>query len=86
MECSLHGPSELAFACSHLLTGTGLGFYHSGPPDEDQSRPDAWCSACEERRRRVGGWTDESEADIILVCSNCWDIARERNLTERGDC
>ena len=45
------------------------------------ARPQAWCASCDARLRRAGAWTDElfREAEIALVCAECWDGARARN-------
>jgi hypothetical protein len=87
VECPIHGPSPPAFVCVHLLDADGQGFYHGElDPDADESRPDAWCGACEERRVSTGGsWTEDNEPTIRLLCAVCWDRTRERNLTGRED-
>jgi hypothetical protein len=77
VQCGMHGRRQKAYVCSHVAWGSGLGFY---TPDEP-GRRNGWCEACEQVRRRCGGWTDESEAfaRIVLICDLCFDAARERN-------
>ncbi len=80
VECDLHGSSLPAFVCVHLMDGDELGFHDSGDVPEDQSRPDAWCGDCEDRRVAEDGWRKGVEPEIALVCATCWDLMRERNL------
>lgn len=45
----------------NLFTGPPVGFHW--PAESEQLHPDAWCSACEERRLEAGGeWTEEVDA------------------------
>ena len=87
VECSTHGRSLPAFMCVHLVEGSGLGFFHSGGVAAAESRPDAWCGACEARRVATGlHWMEEEDADGRLVCGQCWDAIGARNATGReGD-
>jgi len=87
VDCDVHGRSLPAFVCVHLLDGDGLGFNHSDlDSEDDESRPNAWCGDCEQRRLSTGGeWTDDSEPKISLLCASCWDRARKRNRTGRED-
>ena len=84
VECHAHGEQEQTFVCQHLLgalrTGEKVGFFSSGGP-----RGDAWCSACEEFRRREGGstgdWNERSEAfaGVKLLCGACYDRLRAQH-------
>ena len=72
------------FVCQHiaksLRTGVPVGFFAAEA--EGNSRPDAWCAACEERVALTGGeWTDESEcfAGVTMICSACYDQAKALN-------
>lgn len=83
VECPEHGTGQATFVCSHvaasLRTGVPVGFFTSA---SDNPRPDAWCSACEERLQRADGeWTEETEAfaGVTLICGGCYDRARELN-------
>src|SRR5688500_10839377 len=77
--CDQHGPSYATFVCNHLATGSKLGFHCSF--QDDDSRPDAWCSKCNEVMLAEGGWNEASEsfANITLLCEKCYDKAKERN-------
>jgi hypothetical protein len=86
VECDVHGSSLPAFVCRHLMQGEDRGFYNSGTPAPDESRPDAWCRACEAVRLATGGsWTADNEPELGLVCAECWDGIRSRNFTGRED-
>jgi|SRR5579862_1312315 len=80
-ECSIHGPQEQAFVCSHLVgDAVGLGF-NRDIPAENKQFPDAWCDDCEIIRVAHGGWTEESEKllKVSLVCARCYERSRIRN-------
>lgn len=67
--------------CVHLPGGEGQGFFQADTTPDGDGRPNAWCGACERRRLAGGGeWTDETEPQITLVCTECWDTFRRRNL------
>jgi len=81
VSCQRHGERREAFVCRHLLTGTGLGFFHA---DDEPSNPfpDAWCSHCENVRQANGGnWPEESQAltPIALVCGDCYEEIKANN-------
>ncbi len=80
VHCKRHGASLPAYTCKHLVTGKGRGFF-AGDLSEGCSRPDAWCSECENVRAAEGEWTDRAAAfaEISVICAFCWDAARERN-------
>lgn len=83
--CAQHGEQHQTFVCEHLVHGEGLGFFQAD--DEQNPRPDAWCSRCELIRQAHGGWTEESEnmLGVKLLCGACYDRAKQRNeLISRG--
>lgn len=68
--------------CQHLLAGSKLGFNWGRDGDSpDEWCPDAWCDACEAIVDAEGEWTERAEgfAGIKLICSECYEIVRERN-------
>jgi hypothetical protein len=84
VECGRHGSQPATFVCRHLVQCVRdrqpAGFHTAG--NSDAERPDAWCSACEEKVQSTGGeWTDESEsfAGVTLLCGQCYDQARRLN-------
>ena len=82
VECERHGQGYETFVCTHLRKGVACGYVSSTGLDRgDDPWPDAWCSVCEEVRAKEGGWNDVSEAfaDIVLLCSGCYEDARRRN-------
>ncbi|MGE0398160.1 MAG: DUF6882 domain-containing protein [Kofleriaceae bacterium] len=81
IECE-HGTTRATFVCTHVHRGVACGF-HANPPAEDDPCPDAWCDLCERAFQAGGGeWNAESEklADIVALCTFCYDEARVRNL------
>ena len=85
INCSVHGPQPETFVCQHiarsLTTREIVGFFW--PADADEERPDAWCSACNERVARTGGeWIGEAaeHLDAQLLCARRYDEARALNL------
>jgi len=78
--CGRHGETPVTYACRHVASGVACGF-HAEAVDGDEW-PDAWCDSCDELLASVGGeWTDETSerADIKLLCTHCYEQARERN-------
>jgi hypothetical protein len=83
--CELHGERQTTFVCEHLAeslcTGQPVGFWCAD--DYDNPYPDAWCSECEAVvQKRHGEWDDVSEAfaGITLLCSDCYNQAKELNF------
>src|SRR6476620_7857929 len=85
IACDRHGPSYTTFICGHLVKGHALGFCEANDPGNP--RPDAWCNECERvlMDEEKGQWNDRSEAfaDIHVVCANCYDEVRRRNVLWR---
>ena len=87
VECAQHGKQQATYVCRHLVeslrTGARVGYCCADDPGNP--RPDAWCSACEERIQATGGeWTDESEpfAGVTLLCGACYDKAKKQNMEQ----
>jgi hypothetical protein len=79
--CGSHGKTPVTFACRHVASGIACGF-HASSEHPDDKWPDAWCDLCEEAFQAAGGeWNDVSEkqADIQIMCTHCYDDARDRN-------
>ena len=81
IQCHVHGWQEQAFVCQHiahsLRTGIPVGFHWSS--EDSSTRPDAWCSDCEEARLDAGGdWTPEVEKmlGVKLLCGACYDYGK----------
>jgi hypothetical protein len=78
-----HGETPPTFVCRHVAEGVACGF-HAGDPTPKNPWPDAWCDSCDEAFQAAGGkWTKQSESglEIKLLCTYCYDEARERNAT-----
>lgn len=83
INCSVHGLQDETFVCSHIVgtlhTGVAVGF-HWPRESADDSRPDAWCSQCEQQRVASGGeWTDEvmDFVGMTTLCGGCYDRAKD---------
>ncbi len=88
VECAEHGAQPATFVCQHILRGLEedkpYGFWWADDPES--TRPDAWCTACEEYLNADGGeWNDKTEAfaGVKLLCGSCYDRAKARNLHSR---
>ncbi len=86
IECDLHGPTEIAFVCQHIACGLLLrervGFYWTGA-DPDDPHPDAWCTACEDRRNKAGGeWVGAAEKHLQakILCEECYQVAKSFHM------
>lgn len=82
VQCKIHRHGEETFVCQHigagLLRRQRVGFFWAAD-DTEVSRPDAWCSACNDRVARQGGeWEGEALAQLRakLMCGHCYDEAR----------
>ena len=66
---------------SHLTLGSGLGFFCAADEIRDGEFPDAWCAKCDEILEHEGEWNarSEAQAQIKVVCSDCYVRIRERN-------
>jgi len=92
IKCRVHGLQEETFVCQHIAqslhSGVPVGFHWSS--EQTDSRPDAWCSACEQERLGAGSdWTPEVEKKfgVKLLCGACYDYAKSnwsngRKLTQ----
>ena len=88
VECSEHGEQQATFVCQHVVQtlrdGVLRGFY-SAEESPDNSRPDSWCSECEDLVNRLGEWNDESEAfaHVTVICGCCYDQAKTMNAVHK---
>jgi len=85
VDCERHGSQPAAFVCQHvaqsLISRERVGFFW--PRDTEEERPDAWCSACNERVAQSDGEWVGSAAEHLgakLLCGRCYDEARGLNL------
>jgi len=72
--------------CQHiaedLIRRKQVGFFWTAD-DLNNSRPDAWCSACEERVRAAGGeWLDLALEHLQpkILCGICYDVAKQIHM------
>ena len=85
ITCDQHGQQQETFVCQHiaasLVTHEPVGFFW--PADAEEHRPDAWCSACNERVRDSGGeWSGEAAEHLgaKILCGACYDHAKYLNF------
>src|SRR5215468_10247460 len=79
--CGAHGETSATFMCRHVASGAACGF-HASAEDPSDRWPDAWCDLCDEAFQAAGGeWNEAAEAslDAKLLCTHCYEDARERN-------
>jgi len=83
VSCKRHGPQPETFVCQHIVQSLHdrrpVGFFWSS--ETPSARPDAWCSACNQRVAATGGeWTPEAEAEaeagVTVLCGACYDEAK----------
>ena len=79
VECALHSETPATFVCRHLRLGVACGF-HCSADDPDDAWPDAWCDRCQAAFEREGEWNASNEPEISLLCTGCYEAARDRNL------
>jgi hypothetical protein len=88
IECSVHGVQPETLVCQHIADGLRnrqrVGFFWT-QYDPENSRPDAWCKACEERVRATGGeWIDQALEFLQpkVLCGACYDLAKRFHMGE----
>jgi hypothetical protein len=82
VTCDTHGDQPRTFVCQHIVEGlrtkTRVGFWWAYD-DPENPRPDAYCTACNERVRLTDGeWTGEA-LDLLnaqVLCAECYDLAK----------
>jgi hypothetical protein len=86
IRCAVHGTQQQTLVCQHIVDGLTdkrrVGFFWTSC-DIDNPRPDAWCSACNERVASTGGeWVGEAFEHLQpqVLCGVCYDIAKQFHL------
>jgi hypothetical protein len=86
VRCSVHGLQQETLVCQHIAEGLAnrkrVGFFWT-TYDPDNVRPDACCSACNERVRATGGeWVDEALEQLQpkVLCGACYDAAKKFHM------
>jgi len=81
-KCPVHGAQPATLACQHIVHGLEarrrVGFWWT-TDDPTNPRPDAWCTACNERVKMTDGeWVGETleQAKPQMLCGSCYDIAK----------
>jgi hypothetical protein len=85
-NCPVHGSQQQTFVCQHIVEGLRaekrVGFWWA-TDDPSNPRPDACCTACNERVKLTDGeWTDEilEIAKPQLLCGACYDSAKQFHM------
>jgi hypothetical protein len=79
-NCPVHGAQQATLVCQHIAVGLvrreRVGFWWSSSPGS--SRPDAWCTACNDRLNATGDWVGEAleQANPQTLCGACYDMAK----------
>jgi len=88
LRCEVHGVQPETFVCQHiarsLVDRVPIGFFW--PADATEARPDAWCSACNQRVAETGGEWVGAAAEHLgakVLCGGCYDAARALNFPGR---
>lgn len=86
IHCSTHGLQQRTYVCQHILAGLinreRVGFFWT-TADPDNPRPDAYCTACEQRVRKTGGeWIGEAleHLEPKALCGSCYDLAKQFHI------
>jgi hypothetical protein len=86
IRCAVHGIQQETLVCQHIADGLmhrrRVGFFWT-TDDPDNSRPDAWCKACDARVRATGGeWIDDTLEQLKpkVLCGACYDLAKEFHI------
>jgi hypothetical protein len=82
VKCDTHGVQPRTFVCQHIVEGLlqrqRLGFFWTAH-DPENSRPDAWCAACNRRVGLTDGeWTVQA-LELLqpkVLCGACYDVAK----------
>jgi hypothetical protein len=74
------------FVCQHIVDGLvhkrRVGFFWT-PCNAGNPRPDAWCSACNERNSSAGGeWAGKALEHLQpkVLCGACYDVAKQFHM------
>lgn len=85
-RCTIHGLQQRTFVCQHIVDGltdrNRVGFFWS-VEQLDNPRPDAWCTACEERVRATDGeWVGLALENLQakVLCGACYDLAKKFHM------
>ena len=86
VRCDVHGSQQETFVCQHVAEGLRIrkrvGFFWT-TYDPHNPRPDAWCSACEERARATGGELVDQALERLqpkVLCGACYDVAKQFHM------
>ena len=82
VRCDVHGLQQHTLVCQHVAEGLSrhqrVGFFCSASRP-DNLRPDAWCSACEERVKVTAyEWVGLALEHLQpkVLCGACYDVAK----------
>ena len=83
VKCDVHGSQQQTLVCQHIAEGLTrhqrVGFFCTAD-DPGNPRPDAWCSACQERVKVTGGQLVDLALEHLqpkVLCGACYDVARQ---------
>ena len=83
VKCATHGEQQETWVCQHILAGLEghirVGFFWA-INDPTNPRPDAYCSACNERVKATNGeWVGDALENLVpkRLCGECYDLAKK---------
>jgi hypothetical protein len=86
IRCETHGLQQETWVCQHIAQGLfdrqRVGFFWS-VENPDNPKPDAWCSACNERVKSTNGeWVDEAleHLEPKCFCGACYEVAKNFHM------
>src|SRR5258708_34870535 len=86
IQCDVHGWQQRTFVCQNIAEGLirrkPVGFFWTAD-DPNNARPDAWCSACEERVKATGGEGIDRALEHLqpkILCGACYDAAKQFHM------
>lgn len=82
IECISHEKGRNSFVCKHLLERSGKEFHEAfvsseGMQLEENEDFQAWCEICEAVWQEKECWTEQTMADVRVVCETCYFDIKE---------
>lgn len=91
VECPKHGTNGFGIACIHICraidSGAQVGFYWCEHEDPHFTRPDVWCTQCEDfKLANPDATVEETQqvCDFQFLCEECWDEAKLKQYDGNG--
>ena len=83
MQCRVHGETGPAILCSHLAEAGASGEKQLGwvqaqydPQNREPGDLMAWCLSCHKTYEKDGGWNQENDFVLKVVCQKCFSAIK----------